>query len=123
MTFGSGDERRRAERVVQRLSLATLADAAGAVEMETMDVSATGLSCLAVREIPLMARVKVTLGVPGEDGEPARPIEAEGIVVRVEKQDEPPRFKIALFFSHFEGDGRAILERAIESQRQRGREI
>lgn len=123
-------DRRRAPRVRARVVLSSEKDGEPFV-METVDISVSGAYCVVDRFVPLMSRVSIAMELPDEAGEASasgpRTVQAEGIVVRVEPEEEAldnsPGFRLALFFSHVEGDGRASLESFVGRYRDRSREI
>lgn len=126
-----GDDRRRAPRVFARLTLSSVPEGSDAsFAMETVDISASGAYCLVDRFVPLMTRVNLSMDLPenphGHAAEAACvTVRAEGIVVRVEQNAEGngAAYRLALFFSALEGDGRSRLEDFVRSLRDRRREI
>ncbi len=125
MTVPEDGERRRANRVKARVKVNSSSEAEPLC-METLDVSASGTYCLVDRFVPLMSKVSVTLEIPTENG-PARRVRADAIVVRAEPDDQAfggkPGYRLALFFSRIEGDGKAVLEDFVGSFGVREREI
>lgn len=120
-------DRRRAPRVRARVVLSSEKDGEPFI-METVDISVSGAYCVVDRFVPLMSRVSISMELPEQGSSAAgRMVQAEGIVVRVEPEedalDNSPGYRLALFFSHVEGDGRASLESFVGRHRDRSREI
>jgi c-di-GMP-binding flagellar brake protein YcgR len=116
-------EKRRHPRVQDRLTLRSIAPEHGAAEMSTTDLSLGGVHVLSRRFLPLMTRVEVTLYLPPEGGEDARPlpVKAEAVVVRVDppQPQETITYRMALFFSRMEQRDRTALTRYLSGLSRR----
>ncbi len=113
----SNDERRH-PRVAQRVRVRS--SSREAVELETVDLSAGGLSCTAPAFLPLMTKMSVSLVLPeprlsGSDEKNGHEtVNGEAVVVRT----DPPTpvegqatYRVALFFSRMDdADRRRLLD-------------
>jgi c-di-GMP-binding flagellar brake protein YcgR len=113
----SNDERRH-PRVAQRVRVRS--SSREAVELETVDLSAGGLSCTAPAFLPLMTKMAISLVLPeprasgSDEGNGHETVNGEAIVVRT----EPPApvegkatYRVALFFSRMDdADRRRLLD-------------
>ena len=109
-------EKRRYPRIPDRLSVRSASPDHGAAEMTTTNLSLGGACVVSRRFLPLMTRVEVTLHLPPESEEEARPraVKAEAVVVRVEPARPGPEdaaYELALFFSRLEAPDRLALGR------------
>jgi c-di-GMP-binding flagellar brake protein YcgR len=106
------DDKRRHPRVAKRIRVRS--SAREAVELETIDLSAGGFSCTAPAFLPPMTRLAVSLVLPANGSVPEQVVEGEAVVVRAEPaaagQTAGP-YRLALFFSRLEEDGRRALAR------------
>ncbi len=109
---------RRHPRVAQRIRVRS--SSREAVELETIDLSAGGLSCTAPAFLPLMTKMAISLVLP--DPRPSAPddrdghetVNGEAVVVRTEP-DAPVEgrttYRVALFFSRMDdADRRRLLD-------------
>jgi len=90
------------------------------VELETIDLSADGLSCTAPAFLPLMTKLAVSLVLPGQRPAAADPengqgmVSGEAVVVRTEPPapvDGKATYRVALFFSRMDdADRRRLLD-------------
>jgi hypothetical protein len=87
------------------------------VELETIDLSAGGLSCTAPAFLPLMTKLAVSLVLPGHKSsvsgsDDSQVVNGEAIVVRTDPsspvQGNGP-YRVALFFSRMESADRERL--------------
>jgi len=113
-------ERRRAQRVDARLRLQLYLDGAegergGAAELETINISTSGVYFRSERYIAPMTKLSLglELAVPGGDSPDTdlALVQCEGIVVRTEPEQEQAggEYDVAVFFTWFEAEGQAIL--------------
>lgn len=114
-------EKRRHPRVQDRLTLRSSSSDDGVAEMTTTNLSLGGAQVITHRFLPLMTRVAITLHLPPQDADEARPrpLKAEAVVVRI----EPPipetgsrAYQMALFFSRMEPPDRTALARYLSAQ-------
>jgi hypothetical protein len=119
MTKPVGLERRRAERVSARLNLNVhlrLPGSGGSVDdLETLNVSSSGVYFKSSRFIEPMTKLALRLEVPTERDDPdvTRPISCEGIVVRTlpEQPDESVEaYEVAVFFTTIDAESLHNLE-------------
>lgn len=108
-------DKRRHPRVAQRIRVRS--SSREAVELETIDLSAGGLSCTAPAFLPPMTKLAVSLVLPhhkssvsGSDD--SQVVSGEAIVVRTEPSSPVPgngSYRVALFFSRMEDADRGRL--------------
>jgi hypothetical protein len=126
-----GKEKRRHDRVEERVTLQTLAGDFGTIEMETANLSLGGAYCLSTQAIPPMTQLHLNIFLPSTDGRAARrhyPIEVEAVVVRSEKLNGhrpapdgnghpgPAAFRLALFFAGMKAGDREDLARFLSAR-------
>jgi len=92
-----------------------------AVELETIDLSAGGLSCTAPVFLPLMTKMAVSLVLPANAGSvlpEERVVKGEAVVVRSEppipSKAEDASYRVALFFSRMDEADRDILQKYLK---------
>src|SRR5438093_13712867 len=97
---------RRHPRVAQRIRVRS--SSREAVELETIDLSAGGLSCTAPTFLPIMTKLALSLVLPGQRPTEADPenghdtVSGEAVVVRSEPSapiDGVEPYRVALYFS------------------------
>jgi len=91
----------------------------GAVEFETIDLSAGGFSCTAPAFLPLMTKLAISLVLPTGRAQAGageknghETVRGEAVVVRSEPAtpvDGKESYRVALFFSRMEDDDRKRL--------------
>jgi c-di-GMP-binding flagellar brake protein YcgR len=111
-------EARRHPRVAQRIRVRS--SSREAVELETIDLSAGGLSCTAPAFLPLMTKMAISLVLPDphrsstDDGDGHETVSGEAVVVRTEPADPvdgKATYRVALFFSRMdEADRQRLLD-------------
>jgi hypothetical protein len=109
------DDKRRHPRVAERIRVRS--SSRDAQELETIDLSAGGLSCTAPAFLPLMTKLAVSLVLPGHKSsvsgsDDSQTVEGEAVVVRTEPSSETPGngpYRVALFFSRMEDEDRSRL--------------
>ena len=112
----SQKDKRRHPRVAQRIRVRS--SSREAVELETIDLSAGGLSCTAPAFLPPMTKLAISLVLPSERALSAdrknghETVKGEAVVVRT----EPPEpiegggtYRVALFFSKMDDADRKRL--------------
>ena len=116
-------ERRRAQRVDAQLPLKLYleggGDAAAPADVQTINISTSGVYFHSDRFVAPMTKLAMSLevSVPGDQAD--RPdlalVQCEGIVVRTDPEQETPgaRYEVAVFFTWFEAEGRVILSEHI----------
>ncbi len=95
-----GSERRRDPRYARTLPLRVGHDANDGLQAESINISARGIYCKVPRYVPPFSKLKVGLDLPQEDGS-SRPVECDGVVVRVEPEAEQPgtrEYRLAIYF-------------------------
>ena len=111
-----GPERRRAPRIVERVSVA-LTDEGKVFHTESENLSATGVYCTLDRFMPPMTKLQVQFELP--DGARRVRVRCEGVVVRVEPiiaNAERGRYHVAVFFTELTERDRAAISQFV-SQR------
>jgi len=119
-------DKRRHPRVAHRMQVRS--SSREAVELETLDLSAGGLSCTAPAFLPLMTKLAVSLVLPGTRSAAAEPenghetVNGEAVVVRT----DPPApiggqatYRVALFFSRMDDSDRRRLHDFLARQTAR----
>ncbi|MBM4129408.1 PilZ domain-containing protein [bacterium] len=121
MTEQSG-ERRRAQRVSASLKLEVQVPGASprAANLETINISSSGIYFRSDHFIPAMTRLamEIEVAVPSaRSDEPGTAlVPCEGLVVRVQPDVETPacsEYEVAVFFTSISSEGMANLERHI----------
>lgn len=113
------EDKRQYPRVSQRLPLRSQSH--GGVALETVDLSAGGLSCTSPEYVAPMTRMSLALQIPSATNGPVV-VEGEGVVVRT----EPPQpsaehtggYRIALFFSRMDDEHRRVLQTWLNNRSQ-----
>lgn len=109
-------DKRRHPRVAHRIRVRS--SSREAVELETIDLSAGGLSCTAPAFLPLMTKLAVSLVLPNprstapNDGDGHEVVNGEAIVVRTEPTapvEGLATYRLALFFSRMDDADRRRL--------------
>ena len=108
-------DKRRHPRVAHRIRVRS--SSREAVELETIDLSAGGLSCTAPAFLPLMTKLAVSLVLPGHKSsasgsDDGQVVKGEAVVVRTDPSSPAPgngSYRVALFFSRMEDADRARL--------------
>ena len=107
---------RRHPRVAHRIRVRS--SSREAVELETIDLSAGGLSCTAPAFLPLMTKLAVSLVLPVTQAAAADPgnghetVNGEAVVVRTDPPapvDGHATYRVALFFSRMDDTDRRRL--------------
>jgi len=108
-------DKRRHPRVAHRIRVRS--SSREAVELETVDLSAGGLSCTAPAFLPLMTKLAVSLVLPvtraaAEPGNGHETVNGEAVVVRTDPPapvDGHATYRVALFFSRMDDTDRRRL--------------
>lgn len=108
-------DKRRHPRVAQRIRVRS--SSREAVELETIDLSAGGLSCTAPAFLPLMTKLAVSLVLPGHKSsvsgcDDGQVVKGEAVVVRTDPSSPVAgngSYRVALFFSRMEDADRVRL--------------
>ena len=111
-----GQERRRAPRVAERVSVA-LTEEGKAFQAESENLSAAGVYCTLDRFLPPMTKLQLQFELP--DGARRVRVRCEGVVVRVEPiiaSAERGRYHVAVFFTELAERDRSAISRFV-SQR------
>lgn len=124
MNDASRVERRRAARYDAHLNLKVLIGPEGVEEeldgLATVNVSASGLYFHAKNWIEPMTKLALSFDVPvdPEDSSMLRPVECEGIVVRVmpeEPDSAADTYEVAVFFTTIDAESLHHLESYLEN--------
>jgi hypothetical protein len=114
-----GLERRKAERVSARLNLNVhlhLPGAGGGVDdLETLNVSSSGVYFRSTRYIEPMTKLALSFDVPtrADDPDSFEPVSCEGIVVRTvpeEPEADVDAYEVAVFFTTIDAESLHHLE-------------
>lgn len=112
------EDQRRHPRVAERLPVRSAHD--GGVNLETIDLSAGGLSCNSPSYLAPMTRLALALELPATGGNGAAVVEGEAVVVRTDPpqamSNHPGGYRIALFFSRMEERHRRSLHEFLASR-------
>ncbi len=111
-----GQERRRAPRVAERVSVA-LTEEGKAFQAESENLSAAGVYCTLDRFLPPMTKLQLQFELL--DGARHVRVRCEGVVVRVEPiiaSAERGRYHVAVFFTELAERDRSAISRFV-SQR------
>lgn len=120
MNDALNEERRRARRVDASLSLNLHLDlpAGGAAgELETINVSSTGVYFRSETYIEPMTKLAISFDVQTDDEGTEEPVSCEGIVARVIPElpdDQADGYEVAVFFTTIDAESLHHLERYIE---------
>jgi hypothetical protein len=117
-------ERRRSQRVDAQLRLQVYLDRGdgqdGATELETINISTTGVYFRSDAFLAPMTKLALglELAVPSAAGGGERDlalVQCQGLVVRTTPEEETPgaEYEVAVFFTWIEPDGQSILEEHI----------
>ena len=117
-------ERRRSKRVDASLNLQLYLeqeqDEAAHVELETINISTSGVYFRSSRYMEPMTKLAIglELAVPGADGDAPDHalVHCQGLVVRSdpdEEQDDGAKYEVAVFFTWLEPEGQEVLEKHI----------
>ena len=116
-------DKRRHPRVAQRLQVRF--ESLKPLELETVDLSAGGLSCTAPQFLAPMTKLALSLVLPRSGNGPNsadQTVQGEAIVVRIDpskpKQSTNGGYRVALFFSRMEEADRQTLHRFLKSRGQ-----
>ncbi len=102
-------ERRKAPRVTEQVSLAILGGATE-LQVETRNISTTGAYCTMDQFIAPMTKLQVQLEVP--NGARRVQVRGEGVVVRAEPvidSADHGRYNIAIFFTNLTEHSRSVM--------------
>jgi hypothetical protein len=109
-------DRRGARRVDANLKLQVQLPDGGPAELETINISSSGLYFRSDRFMEPMTKLGLELEVGVADGDGTALVPCEGLVVRVQPEapaDDCDSYEVAVFFTHVAPEGRAALERHI----------
>lgn len=109
-------ERRGARRVDANLKLqVALPAGAGSAELETINISSSGLYFRSDRFLEPMTKLALELEVAVPDGDGTALVPCEGLVVRSEPEvaRDGAEYEVAVFFTHIAPEARQVLERHI----------
>ncbi|HOK90127.1 MAG TPA: PilZ domain-containing protein [Candidatus Hydrogenedentes bacterium] len=102
------EERRKYPRSRRRHEIIADSHAGPALLNHVDNISASGVLCHTVDPIPLMTRIGITLVLPKPR---EHKIEAEGVVVRCERDDVgDDHFHVAIFFTRLSPEDREAIE-------------
>jgi PilZ domain len=113
------EDKRQHPRVSQRLPVQSQIH--GGVALETINLSAGGLSCTSPAYVAPMTRMSLALQIPSASNGTTI-VEGEGIVVRTEPPEPSAAnqggYRIALFFSRMDDEHRRALQTWLNSRSQ-----
>jgi hypothetical protein len=107
-------ERRRAQRVAQRVTL-SIVNPREVIKAETRDLSASGVYCFLSKFVPLMSKLELHFTLPGVP----HAIHCTGVIVRVEPPSEQlgcDSYEAAIFFSDLSETDRRGIESFVQSR-------
>jgi c-di-GMP-binding flagellar brake protein YcgR len=107
------EDKRRHPRVSHRLRVRSQDQ--GGVDLETIDLSAGGLSCDSPAFVAPMTKLALSLQLPSPAGNGGAVVEGEAVVVRSEPANRGG-YRIALFFSRMDEEHRRRLQQFLESR-------
>jgi hypothetical protein len=99
-------------RYERRVTLRTVSDDYGLIELESADIGPGGAYCISPRPLPEMSRLEVMLFLPDPGREGARlhyPLRIKSVVVRSEQRGESEH-RVALFFPELTHEQRNLLD-------------
>ena len=105
-------ERRRSVRIEENLEFQFGIDGYD-IHATTLNISSHGAMCLVDTNIPLMAKLKITLSLS------SKKLLLEGVIVRKEKDSLTNRFYIAIFFSGIKPSDQKTLDEFIRHRLSR----
>ncbi len=108
---GGDDERRRDPRYARSLPI-VVHDRADGVRAESINVSSRGLYCRVERYVEPFSKLKVVFELPFPGAEPSA-VECDGVVVRVEPEQETPGVRdycVAIYFLNLGQEEAALIE-------------
>ena len=113
--MSSGSDRRQAPRASERVPL-SISDGSVEFQVDTKDLSASGVCCVAAQFIPLMTKVTLRLEVP--HGAHRVSIRCTGVIVRIEPIGTPeaPRYNTAVFFTDLSEQDRGAISRFVRER-------
>jgi len=84
------------------------------VEMETLDLSATGLACRSPINLPLKTQIGIVLALPALKDTPATRLRCEAVVVNSEHVGRAPgEWRAGLYFLDLSASDRELLRRFV----------
>jgi hypothetical protein len=113
-------ERRRAERVDANLAVTITSGPEGA-EGKTLNISTNGVYFQSPKFIDVLTKVRLELVIPAPGTAPGKDqkLTCDGVVVRVEPEQEDPTesaYNIAVFFTYIAKSSQDLLARYIKSR-------
>lgn len=95
----AGNERRKGQRALAHIPV-RIAQEAGDIVTETLNISRSGAYCQVNERVELMTKLKVQILLPSRKNQKrSKTIHCQGVVVRVEPAAHNGRFDVAIFFS------------------------
>ena len=116
----TGQERRQAPRVPERVAIALSGDG-HAVQAHTQNLSTAGAYCLVDRFLPPMTKLELEFQLP--DGSGRVTIRGTGVVVRAEpvvSSAERGQYHLAIFFSEMSERHRAAISKFVRQRLSSG---
>lgn len=93
-------ERRRNQRSHKSVSVMVGHDSVEGFKVESINISTRGLYCKVSRYVPPFSKLRVALELPDDEGQ-CSAVECEGVVVRVEPEEETvgiKEYNLAVYF-------------------------
>ena len=109
-------ERRKAVRVDTNLPLAITGEPGGA-EGRTINISTNGVLFQSPKFMDVLTKVRLELVIPPRGGDKGQHITCDGVVVRVDPEQEDPaesEYRIAVFFTYMSKSSQEMLARYIK---------
>ena len=116
-------ERRRAVRVPAQLALQVKISGRNYAQIDSINVSANGVYFSLPTFIPVLTKLEINLSLPDEESGPgrqeSRSVTCEGVVVRIEPEQEEPglsKYEVACYFTSIAEKDMEFLESYILKQ-------
>ena len=109
-------ERRAHPRALEQIAF-SLQSEQGIIQAETRNLSAAGAYCTSEQFIPPMTKLQITFELP--NGQTAKRISCEGIVVRIEPLTsnlERWKYHVAIWFSEVSERDRSLITQFVQQR-------
>lgn len=110
-TLAAKSERRRNQRAFKNVPIMVGHDSEEGLKAESINISTRGLYCKVAQYVPPFSKLKVALELPNDFGKNAE-VECEGVVVRVEPEEETvgvKEYNLAIYFLDLDPDAARIV--------------
>lgn len=114
-------ERRRDSRIQKNIPIKLFSADKYDVITETKNISASGAYCKLNLKIPEMTKLAITLLLPRLGKIPAKKIDCQGVVVRVEEKKEQDNnlYSIAIYFNNMNKSDRKFIRQYVKQHLSR----